>query len=295
MPDAGIGTLISAGASIVGGAMSADASKSAANTQAQAGQSAISEQKREFDIAQSALQPYKDVGQAALYKLSDYLGLPVSGAQATMPTQAQFTRTGAGTSTDYGNAPAFDQAGYDAAMAKYNAANTGSSTVTGSLLKPFSFDISQDPGYQFRLDQGNQNVENSAAARGTQLSGATLKELLKYGSDYASGEYNAAFQRDQATKAQIYGDLSGVAGMGVGATTTGVNAGANTASNIGNTITGIGNAQAAGQIGSSNALSGAFTNVGNTITQQQLLSSILKPQGVQNVNAGVDLTGQGVG
>src|SRR5712675_2718711 len=86
----------------------------------------------------------------------------------------------------------------------------------GALSKPFNFDISQDPGYQFRLGQGETAVENSAAAKGTQLSGATLKELVKFGSDYASGEFNAAFSRDLATKNQILSQDMARVGVGTG-------------------------------------------------------------------------------
>ncbi len=41
------------------------------------------------------------------------------------------------------------------------------------------------PGYQFGLDEGNKQVQASAAARGGLNSGATLKALLKFGQNYA--------------------------------------------------------------------------------------------------------------
>lgn len=41
------------------------------------------------------------------------------------------------------------------------------------------------PGYQFGLDEGRNQVEASAAARGGLNSGATLKALQRYGNDYA--------------------------------------------------------------------------------------------------------------
>src|SRR5256885_1152626 len=143
----------------------------------------------------------------------------------------------------------------------------------GVLSKPFNFDPTQDPGYQFRLSQGETAVESSAAAKGTQLSGATLKELLKFGSDYASGEFNAAFSRDLATKQNVLSTDMARVGVGTGATNTSVSAGQTAATNIGNTITGTGNATAAGQVGSANAIGGAFTGAGNSF----LLSQILKP------------------
>src|SRR5256885_16578472 len=70
----------------------------------------------------------------------------------------------------------------------------------GGLSKPFNFDPTQDPGYQFRLSQGETAVGSSAAAKGTQLSGGTFKRLLKFGSDYPSGGFNAAFSRRLSRK-----------------------------------------------------------------------------------------------
>ena len=167
-----------------------------------------------------------------------------------------------------------------------------SSSTFGTLTKPFSFDVSQDPGYQFRLNEGTKALENSAAAGGTQLSGATLKELLKYGQDYASGEYNAAFQRDQATKAQLYGMLSGAVGVGSGATTTQVQAGQNTASNIGSNIIDAGNASAAGRVGVANAVSGALTGSANSVMDYTLLRNLINRNNtVAPITGGVDLSG----
>lgn len=291
----GMGLLVAAGASAVSGAMSADAAKSAAATQAASGEKAIGEQRREFDIASKNLKPYQDTGKAALYKLSDYLGLgPMAtggmDAAKTAATQAMRDHMSEiGQPLDPGWEPP------DSWVQEYSKAHpeiaagaaAPTTDATGSLLKPFSFDIGKDPGYQFRLDEGTKAVENSASARGSQLSGATLKELLRYGSDYASGEYNAAFQRDQATKNQIFGQLAGTAGMGQGATTTGVQAGQATAANIGNTMTGIGNANAAGTIGGANAISGAAGGVGQAMLLRQAFAN--QNPGVGSVNAGVNL------
>lgn len=52
-----------------------------------------------------------------------------------------------------------------------------------------------DPGYQFRLDQGQAALAASAAARGTLNSGGTLLGAQKFGQDYASSEFDKVFQR----------------------------------------------------------------------------------------------------
>ena len=67
------------------------------------------------------------------------------------------------------------------------------------------FNFQEDPGYNFRLNQGMNGIENSAAARGSQLSGATLKELQRYGQNFASKEYNNAYGRYAKDRGFNYG------------------------------------------------------------------------------------------
>jgi len=55
--------------------------------------------------------------------------------------------------------------------------------------------ITSDPSYQWRLRQGLDAVENSAAARGGALSGNALRAITDYGQGAASQEYNNEFQR----------------------------------------------------------------------------------------------------
>jgi hypothetical protein len=50
-------------------------------------------------------------------------------------------------------------------------------------------DMMADPGYEFRAKQGEARVEQSAAARGTLNSGGTLKDILNYGQNAASQEF----------------------------------------------------------------------------------------------------------
>ncbi len=58
--------------------------------------------------------------------------------------------------------------------------------LMGLLNNPSS--IQNDPSYQFRLDQGNQAINRSAAAKGMSNSGNVLAELMKYGQGMASEE-----------------------------------------------------------------------------------------------------------
>jgi hypothetical protein len=57
----------------------------------------------------------------------------------------------------------------------------------------------QDPGYQFRLQQGNDALQNAASARGTLNDSGTLKALLDYGQGAASQEYGNVYDRAVTT------------------------------------------------------------------------------------------------
>ncbi len=70
------------------------------------------------------------------------------------------------------------------------------------VFDPSQIDVTADPGYQFRMKQGVEALDSSAAARGRLLSGAQDKALTKYGQEMGSQEYNNAYARyaDQYSK-----------------------------------------------------------------------------------------------
>ena len=72
----------------------------------------------------------------------------------------------------------------------------------------------QDPGYAFRMSEGMKALENSAAARGNLLSGATMKGIQRYGQDMASQEYMNAFNRYQVEREARLNPLQSLAGVG---------------------------------------------------------------------------------
>lgn len=67
--------------------------------------------------------------------------------------------------------------------------------------------LEADPGYQFRLEQGEQAINRAASAQGGRHGGRTLKALSDHASDRASQEYGAAFARKQAGDQQQLGLL----------------------------------------------------------------------------------------
>lgn len=122
-----------------------------------------------------------------------------------------------------------------------------------SLMRNFSeADFVKDPGYDFRMKQGQMGVQSSAAARGGLNSGATMKALQRYGQDYASNEYNNAYNRFNADRDQKWNKLSGLAGIGQNAQNQVGNAGQNYSNQFSQNQMAMGNAQAANAIAQSN-------------------------------------------
>lgn len=128
-------------------------------------------------------------------------------------------------------------------------------------------DIYSDPSYQFRLQQGQDAIQSSAAAKGGLLSGATLKALQDYGQDMASQEYQNAYNRFNADQTNQYNRLSNLVGVGQNAAAQQGNYGAQTAQAVANNTMAGANAQAAGQIAAGNRTAnnfGSLLGVGNT-------------------------------
>jgi hypothetical protein len=163
----------------------------------------------------------------------------------------------------------------------------------GSLLAPFGEKFAaptnvteqNDPGYRFRLQQGMDALQNSAAAKGTLLQGGTLKDLSQFAQDYASNEYANVYDRamrEYLNRYNIYNQdqtntfnrLAALAGLGQTSSGQLINSGntsANNLSNIllssgayqGNQINNAAAARASGYVGAGNAYSGALSNLGN--------------------------------
>ena len=89
----------------------------------------------------------------------------------------------------------------------------------GPFQMPSLEEAQNSPGYQFALQQGLRGVESSAAAKGTLLTGGTLKALQGYGTGLADQTYGNVFSRALQANTQNYNQLYGLAGLGVNAAT----------------------------------------------------------------------------
>jgi hypothetical protein len=145
----------------------------------------------------------------------------------------------------------------------------------GKYARPFGMaDFQADPGYAFRLSEGMKALEASRAARGGLLSGATGKALTRYGQEMGAQEYGSAFNRYQTERANRLNPLAGLTTLGQAAA---ANQGAATGAfgtTAGNLTTDIGAAQAAGGIGSANAITNALNQFARYSSSQNLLNQI---------------------
>jgi hypothetical protein len=94
------------------------------------------------------------------------------------------------------------------------------------MLAPGNNFQSQDPSYQFRLQQGTENLNRGAAKSGLLGSGNRMAELQAYGQGQASQEYNNQFSRLQSNlSANLGAEQQGFAQQQAAtATNMGVNA-----------------------------------------------------------------------
>ncbi len=127
--------------------------------------------------------------------------------------------------------------------------------LAASKYTPFSMqNFQQDPGYAFRLKEGQQALDRSAAARGGLISGAALKAATRYGQDMGSQEYTNAFNRYQVERAARLNPLQSLTGMGQTTANTLGTFGQQMATNVGDAMGSSAAARASGYVGGANAL-----------------------------------------
>ena len=143
--------------------------------------------------------------------------------------------------------------------------NAGGNPLTAPLTAPFQPTMAQledTPGYKFTLDQGLKSTQNGYAAQGLGQSGAAQKGATDYAEGLASTTYQQQFQNYLNQNSQIYNMVGGISGSGQNAAAgTGALALNNTAQINALNVSGA-NAQAAGQVASSNAFANSFNGLG---------------------------------
>jgi hypothetical protein len=147
----------------------------------------------------------------------------------------------------------------------------------GRYAKDFGMsDFTADPGYAFRLAEGQKTLDRQAAARGGLISGGALKAATRYGQDMGSQEYQSAFNRYQTNRTNQLAPLGSLLSTGQAAASNQAAAAGNYGTQAGGNITGAGAATAAGQVGSTNALTNALSSYLNYSSGQNLADAIRK-------------------
>ncbi len=118
--------------------------------------------------------------------------------------------------------------------------------------------ITRNPDYQFRLSQGLQGVENSAAANGMLDSGNAMKELTQFGQGMASSSYQDRIK-----------NLSGLISQGANAAAGQSQQAQSQGQDVAGMRTNLGNTLGSGEMAKGNALAqGLITSKRWDILQQ---------------------------
>jgi len=211
-----VGSVISAGSSLLGGMNSASAAKAAANTQAE---SAKASGELSYKISQDQLAAQKDALDRQIASqgatVDKQLLAQRDALDQQLALQSRMYEQGRTDFTPY----------REAGVANVNQLNTllglGGNTGAADYGKyataeftPDMFKAGVDPGYAFRLSEGLKGIDRQAAARGGLISGNALKAASGFAGDQASQEYQNAFNRYQTTRTNTLAPFQAGAGAG---------------------------------------------------------------------------------
>lgn len=156
---------------------------------------------------------------------------------------------------------------------------------TQQFKAPTAAEAEATPGYQFQLGQGLNAMQNSAAGRGSLLSGRTLADLNNFAQGTASTnyqnvfnnaltQYGTAYQSFRNNQSDTYQRLMGLSGEGLSA----ANSTGQFMSGMGGDIASLmgqqGAAAAQGTIGAANAYGSILPGIGNAFSQYGMLNML---------------------
>jgi len=208
-----------------------------------------------------------------------------AGEQAQAANNATNTQLGIFNQTQQNLLP-YNQVGQSALSQLAQLFGLSTTGGTGTGVTPATSQLATSaltnyPGYQFGLQQGNLAQQQSAASQGLLLSGQQLQAAQTFGQNYAM----------QNAWNPYISQLSQLSGLGENAGASVGNIGASTGSSVAQSQLAAGQAAASGTVGSANALTGAL----NTGIYSGLNSSLLGYGIQQNLNniGGMPATGTG--
>ena len=220
------------------------------------------------------------------------------GPGTVSPTSSGSPSTAAAPTANAPQAPA----GIGPTQTQFNQG--ASATTTGGGLQMFNnqdLNAQLAPNYSFVNQQNLQNLKASLAATGDLQTGQGLKDIVNYSTNNAQNAYQQAFnnwntQNNQIAQRLQYGStqgqgaantvdqLSGNTGSNIASTITGTTAASN------NYLTGAASANAAGQIGTANAIGGAINGATNGYLGANIYQNMLNNQTNANGTANTAIT-----
>jgi hypothetical protein len=265
-----VGSVISAGASLIGGSMASRGAERAGSSQADAARYAADVQRETFERQVGLQDPFRRAGLAGQNELLRYLGItPQLESRGAIADRLSYE-----TNTWGKKSGAERTALIDKELAKQRAAIKAAqaSPEFGSLMRDFSMkDFTTDPGYAFRMSEGLKGLDRQAAARGGLISGAALRGAQRFGQDLASQEYTNAFNRYQTNRANKLNPLQSLTGAAQTSANTLGTAAQQYGQNVGELALQGANARASGYMGSANAWANALGQAANIYTQNRAL------------------------
>lgn len=250
--------VIAAAAQVGSSLLGSNAAKGASKDQRAATQAGIGEQRRQFDLQRSDSAAYRQAGANALEQLTGQVGK----SRENFDANAYLTAN-----PDVAQHKAFAQNPWEH-YSLYGSQEGRQFTYTpdaqsrlgqvGEMDRPVTAEeVMQDPGYAFGLQQGQQALDRKIAAMGGRVSGAALKAAARFGTDYGSTGFNAAYQRRQ----DRLNRLQQLAGVGQTATNASAAAGGQAANAISGLLSAQGNASGAARMAQANI----WGNAGNQL------------------------------
>lgn len=129
----------------------------------------------------------------------------------------------------------------------------------GAYVKtPTMEELAIDPGFSFRMSEGEKALARMQAARGQYLGGGAIKAGTRFGQELASQEAQNAYARVMNQRAAVTNALLGIGGYGPALAGQNVGAIGAAGGNISNLQMAGGQARASGYLGQANALSQAL-------------------------------------
>jgi hypothetical protein len=268
-----VATAIIGGSVITAGAGYAS-SRSATRAAQDGADAATSEQARQYDQTRADFAPYRVTGTGALNQLGRLYGLPTTTSEQftaqqdrligdrMLPADARLVSTDGGQDRYYdvylgdqligsvrpggSNGRFTPAAGVDTYQLSRERQLSQQEQQASAAGAPDLSVFFESPDYQFNLAEGQKAIDRSLAARGRTLSGAGVKEGIRYASGMASNEFG-----------NFYNRLANLAGIGQTATNSTAAAGANAANNISQNHLYAGNARANGYMQTGQAVNNA--------------------------------------